>query len=407
MLALTHPDIAARMAAVSSGLFPIRPDGKLSLAIKASKEALVAIRENGGFAVYVVPVPARDGVATSLVTAFFDDADEPLVIRTPLFGDETPSMETVALLTGEEMDLYLFDDLGWERMSYRCRIEDPGSHFRSGPDIRLAPFTRENSRVILSFLAEWFGRRTPLDDSEAIRVRLSEELWPSDQAILDLRGPPNKYLGSDGFVMSALERDETRPGFHQERDIAALFRRFLSPEQVILNPFRRGSDREYADLVCATQSTVILIQAKDSPTDARAMARSLERKRRVSQAQLKAALGQITGAFRYTDKGEPVPLTCNGEDINLYVNGRALLGLAVVKEIFPAQSDEILSAIERFRSAGRNLAILDFPALSTFVHHFPDEDRFIAELGLYTDQMIASETWIPAKAFLNERLPRT
>lgn len=106
MLALTHPDIAARMTAVPSGLFPIRPDGKLSLAIKASKEALVAIRENGGFAVYVVPVPARDGIAISLVTAFFDDADEPLVIRTPLFCDETPSMETVALLTGEEMDLY-------------------------------------------------------------------------------------------------------------------------------------------------------------------------------------------------------------------------------------------------------------------------------------------------------------
>ena len=407
MLALTHPDIAARITALPSGLFPISPDGKLSLAIKASKEALVAIREHGGFTVYVVPVPARDGIAISLVTAFFDDADEPLVIRTPLFGDETPSIETVALLTGEEMDLYLFDDLGWERMSYRCRIEDPGSYFRTGADIRLVPFTRENSRVILDFLAEWFGLRTPLDDTQAIRVRLSEEIWPSDQAILDVRGSPNKYLGSDGFVMSALERDETRPGFHQERDIAALFRRFLSPEQVILNPFRRGSDREYADLVCATQSTVILIQAKDSPTDARAMARSLERKRRVSQAQLKAALRQITGAFRYTDSGEPVSLTCKEGDIDLYVNGRVLLGLAVIKEIFPAQSDEILSAIDRFRAAGRKLAILDFPALSTFVHHFPDEDRFVAELGLYTDQMITSETWIPAKVFLNERLPRT
>lgn len=186
-----------------------------------------------------------------------------------------------------------------------------------------------------------------------------------------------------------------------------MFRRFLSPEQVILNPFRRGSDREYADLVCATQSTVIVIQAKDSPTNARAMARSLERKRRASQAQLKAALGQITGAFRYTDGGEPVPLTCNGDDIDLYVNGRALLGLAVIKEIFPTQADDILSAIEKFRSAGRKLAILDFPALSTFVHHFPDEERFVSELELYTDQMIASETWIPAMAFLNERLPRT
>ncbi|MBN91154.1 MAG: hypothetical protein CL954_05025, partial [Erythrobacteraceae bacterium] len=127
----------------------------------------------------------------------------------------------------------------------------------------------------------------------------------------------------------------------------------------------------------------------------------------VSQAQLKGALSQIRGAFRYTESGEPVSLTCKADDIDLYVNGRALLGLAVIKEIFPAQSDQILSAMERFRSAGRKLTILDFPGLSTFVHHFPDEDRFVSELGLYTDQMIASGTWIPAKAFLNERLPRT
>ncbi|PHR20299.1 MAG: hypothetical protein COA41_06145 [Sphingopyxis sp.] len=94
------------------GLIPIRPDGKLSLAIKASKEALLAVQQQRGFSVYVVPIPAKDGEAISIVTAFFDDANEPLVVRTPLFGNETLSVETVALLMAEEIDVYFFDELG-------------------------------------------------------------------------------------------------------------------------------------------------------------------------------------------------------------------------------------------------------------------------------------------------------
>lgn len=280
MLALSHPDIARELLAFPGGLVPIRPDGKLSLAIKASKEALLAVQEQRGFSVYVVPIPATDGEAVSIVTAFFDDADEPLVIRTPLFGDETPSVETVALLMAEEIDVYLFDELGWERMSYRCTVEDPGSYFKSNDEVRLAPFSRANSTAILNILGEWFGLRTPEDDARAIKVRLQEELWPSDQVILDVREGPNDYLGSDGFVMTALERDALRPGFHQERDIAALLRRFLASEQIILNPFKRNSDKEFADVVCGTSDTVLIIQAKDSPNTPQALARKLDRKRR-------------------------------------------------------------------------------------------------------------------------------
>lgn len=403
MLALSHPDIARELQAFPGGLVPIRPDGKLSLAIKASKEALLAIQEQRGFSVYVVPIPATNGEAVSIVTAFFDDADEPLIIRTPLFGDETPSVETVALLMAEEIDVYLFDELGWERMSYRCTVEDPGSYFKSNDEVRLAPFSRANSTAILNILGEWFGLRTPEDDARAIKVRLQEELWPSDQVILDVREGPNDYLGSDGFVMTALERDALRPGFHQERDIAALLRRFLASEQIILNPFKRNSDKEFADVVCSTSDTVLIIQAKDSPNTPQALACKLDRKRRTSESQLKDALSQVTGALRYVGDAEPVLLTCKGEDVDLWLAGREVVGIGLIKEIFPTQSDAILGALRAARNLGRQLCILDFPGFSAFVHHFPDEDRFVAELTSYTDVMLAEGTWIAAKSYLNGR----
>lgn len=162
MLSLDHPDIVHQVLAFPGGLLPIRPDGKLSLVIKASKEALLAVQEQRSFLVYVVPIPAADGEAISIVTAFFDDADEPLVIRTPLFGDEPPSVEVVGMLMAPEIDIYFFDELGREWMSYSCVVEDPGSLVvTNGNSVRLAPFSHSNSVAILKVLGEWFGLRTP------------------------------------------------------------------------------------------------------------------------------------------------------------------------------------------------------------------------------------------------------
>jgi hypothetical protein len=403
VLALSCPEIARDLLIFPGGLIPIRPDGKLSLAIKASKEALLAVQQQGGFSVYVVPIPAKDAEAISIVTAFFDDADEPLVIRTPLFGDENASVETVALLMADEIDVYFFDELGWERMSHRCTVEDPGSYFMTNDNVRLAPFSAANSTAILNILGDWFGLRTPEDDARAIRIRLQEELWPSDQVILDVRDGPNDYVGSDGFVMTALERDATRPGFHQERDIAALLRRFLSSEQIILNPFKRGSDKEFADVVCGTSDTVLIIQAKDSPNTAQALARSIERKHRTSESQLKDALSQVSGARRFIGNGDPVLLTCKGEDVDLYIAGREVIGLALIKEIFPTQSAAIIAALQAHRALGQRLVILDFSGLSAFVHHFPHEGRFMAELNAHTEAVLATGSWIAAKTYLNER----
>ena len=401
MLSLDHPEIVREILVFPGGLLPIRVTGKLSLVVKASKEALLTVREKGGFSVYVVPIPTADGQAISLVTAFFDDEDEPLVIRTPLFGGEAPSVELVALLLSKTIDVYFFDALGREWMGYSCSVEDPGSLLATqGDEIRLAPFTRSNSTAILARLGEWFGLRTPAEDARAVKIRLDDALWPPDLAILDVRDGPNDYVGTHGYAITMLERDATRPGYYQERDIAGIVRRFLAPDQIILNPLRRGTAEEYADIVCGTGSAVIIIQAKDSPNTAHSLARSIARKTKTSDSQLKAALIQLSGAWRYTGQGEPVLLTAKGDDIDLYVAGRQLVGVALIREVFPAQSRAVVSAIREWASLDRCLVVLDFPGFAAFSHHFPEEDRWVTELVAYSQRILDQDRWIPTHEFL-------
>lgn len=400
MITLDHPDVFAQIRGIPCGLIPIRIDGKLSLAIKAQKESLLAIQQNRGFAFYVVPMETPDGTIISLVTAFFDDADEPLVIRTPLFGDEQPSVEIVAILLSPEIDIYFFDEHMREWMSYRCRLNDPGSHLQSSDEIRLAAYDCETSSAIPQKLGEWFSYRTPVEDAQAIRVVLEKELWPSDIAIIDAREGANDYHGTEGFSLTTLTRDEVRPGYYQERDIVAAFKRFLDADQIILNPNRRESGNEFADVVAGTYETVILVQAKDSPNTAKSLARSLSRKVKTSGHQLAKAVSQTEGALSYARIGDPVKLIVNKRDVDLHIAERRILNIVIIKEVFPSQSAAILAAIAKFASRGESLVILDYLAFSAFVHHFPDEHRLVAEFKDFIRQVADAGAWIDPQKFL-------
>ena len=89
-LTVLHPDVKLRIAQFPGGLMPVqlRDDDQLSLVIKTQKEAILAAKINGSLSFYLPALPSSTVITTSLITAFFDDHDEPLIIRTPLFGDD-------------------------------------------------------------------------------------------------------------------------------------------------------------------------------------------------------------------------------------------------------------------------------------------------------------------------------
>lgn len=82
---------------------------------------LLAAKMNHGFKIYVVPIDL-DGVRTNgLISAFFDDADQPLIFQTPLF-DADDVRDLVAALLMPDLDVHLFDEHSRELLGYRAKV---------------------------------------------------------------------------------------------------------------------------------------------------------------------------------------------------------------------------------------------------------------------------------------------
>ena len=120
MITLKHPTVARELAQFPGGLLPAQLLGVQPnvLVVKCSKEMILAAKVHRELRFYLVPLDA-DGVNTyGLVTAVFDDPDEPLVIRTPLLDDEFGN-GIFDLLCTQTFDIHFFDEHDRELLGYR------------------------------------------------------------------------------------------------------------------------------------------------------------------------------------------------------------------------------------------------------------------------------------------------
>ena len=161
------------------GLLPIRrsSDSQMILVLKVSREIAQTARLRRGFSFYLVPVHAA-GVATyGLATAFFDDNDEPLVIRTPLFKEEI-TRDFLLLLSSNSFYVHFFDEHNRELLGFRA--ENPNAHcFRVlSNSMRFVFPTLERARHVHNEMQDWFGVRSPSGDDAALTIHLRERLFP-------------------------------------------------------------------------------------------------------------------------------------------------------------------------------------------------------------------------------------
>ncbi len=87
MLTIRYPEVIPIVKELSAGLLPVsfRDESRPNLIIKATKEMLLAAKVNGGFKVYVFPLVLAGQATIGLISAFFDNEDEPLVNRHSTF----------------------------------------------------------------------------------------------------------------------------------------------------------------------------------------------------------------------------------------------------------------------------------------------------------------------------------
>ncbi|AWC21238.1 hypothetical protein CO731_00686 [Aminobacter sp. MSH1] len=375
---------------------PIRlPDDELlSLVIKTQKEAILAAKMKGLFSFYVPALPSSTVITTSLITAFFDDDDEPLTIRTPLLCDDDFSRGIVEILKYDEVDIYFFDEHNYEWMSFRTVLEDNGSCLIGDEDIHLLGYHPETVKSIHGVLNDWFGSRTQEDDECAIQAVFKEELSPQDIFVLDMTPEVNGYQGSSGYRHDTLTR--TDPGYHQERDISACLLRAFEPKQIMMNPRRKDTFKEILDHLVLTDKLAILIQAKDSPTSEAGITRTLERKRRSTHSQIDNAIRQINGASRYLKRQTTAKLVVGDNDVDVSLGKRRVIGLAIVKELFDDEGEAYAAACRKLSGLNGGGMVMDYNSFHAFTHRFRSETEFVRALETLVER-VQSSGWISVK----------
>lgn len=135
---------------------------------------------------YVVPMDVGGKVTVGIMSAFFDDCDEPLVIYPTLFDDAASTLLKQVVLGGE-LYVHLFDECNRELLGYSALVRVPPITRVHLEQAHFLPFEQATARVMLDKLPVWFGLRNVLDDAAAIAVDFGETLFPDDLFIQDLR----------------------------------------------------------------------------------------------------------------------------------------------------------------------------------------------------------------------------
>lgn len=377
MLSIEEPELCREMLKFPGGIHCIRLNGESMprIILKLPASYMLPAKTNRGFKIYAVPVDVAGSASVGLMCAFFDDEDCPLVCWRLLdSSDET--LDLLHALSKREVLVHFFDDNNRELLGYRAEINVPlmakvRLEHASYPDL-----THEGVHSAHERGSAWFGLRNEQDDAEAIEVRFTEPLFPEDLVVLDMRPDLNKFHGSKGYGFTALERAE--PGPFQEADIINLLHRVFRPDQIYHAPKRHYDKEEIADVVVITDTTCLLVQAKDSPNTEQTLNRTLERKRLASVHMLKGALKQLSGAVNYIDRTRPLRMLVDDQEILIDIGDRNVLSLAVVRELFVDMYDEYSAELfDFFNQIELPCIALDYGELHQYTSFCSDEKRFL------------------------------
>lgn len=383
MLTIRHPKIIPYIHEFALGLIPIGKishDGYPILVVKASKEAILASRLNKGFKIYVAQIKIDTYSVVGLISAFFDNQDEPLVIHTPLFKDELTSV-IINLILSQTIDIYLFDENNREFLGYTSTIEINPKNKKNLQGLKLVPFNISYTKEILDQMYMWFSRRTIEDDDSSITVSFSQSLFPEDIFIIDATPQNNSYQGAGACNFTSLIREN--PGRFQEIDIVLLLQRIFLPEQIHINPLRISNNKEIVDVLVVTESNILLIEAKDSPNTDQILNATVTRKKSKAIKSLKVASRQIKRALGFINSSDSIRMIVGGEEVEVVLGNRNLRTLLLVKELF---SDEYSKYSRIIHSLTKKTNVpciaLDYGELNLHTGRLRDEESFFKAYDL-------------------------
>ncbi len=262
------------------------------------------------------------------------------------------------MFSSNSFDMHLFDEHNRFLISFRAEHPD-AARFRSlAETIRLVPESLDLARRFHDDMVPWFGNRSKEDDKTAFRIDLHETSIPD-----------NLNLQSES------------PGDFNERDIEIGLHRAFDRDQVSRNPMRTDTRREFVDVLAATDMTVLLIQAKDSPINEAALNRSIVRKASTSSKQVEKAAAQLKGAIKHLRSAKSIEVVTGTQRSEVSTSGREMFGLVIVKELFdhdrPDCSRLVLSISQE---TGVPCLLLDYQEFQQLMFYRRTEESFVSTL---------------------------
>lgn len=372
--------------------FPTERHEEFALAVKSTKEILLSAKVCGYFKVYVAPIRHKGIDTTCLLSAFFDDEDEPLVLTTPLLDDDIKGY-FYQLLSSKSFDVFFLDEHSREFLSYNCSLSVP-----TVSDVRLqnSDFPEPVIDELFSIQKKarhWFATRTHDDDEQAITIQLKRNLYPTDIAVVDMRAENLNYGGSAMHELSTLEREE--PGNFQEEDIIRCLTNVFDDNQIYKNPLRTYDKGEVCDILVSAGNQLLFIQAKDNPNIEQVVFADLSRKRSKTKKALKKAIGQTRGAIRYLRRERKImEFLVNGQQITVNTTGVKVYTVVIVKELF---DDERGSYTEKVIQLAKEMSVncvpFDYSEFYRFCINIGDERDFFKALDILFENALVNSNF--------------
>lgn len=378
MLSILQPSILQHLKDFDYGLMPVQiiSENRFILIVKATKETILTAKINNEFKVYLIE-DNQLGYHLGLMSAFFDDHDEPIVLQTLLFADDEMLADVTSVFSQKEFEIYFFDEHNREFMGVKATNEDANRFREEMGQAKFPAFNSHPFQKLLSKFQEQFSVRDESDDARSYTINLGERLYPDDFLIMDTRTTQHGYLADPTTVVTtSLEREE--PGAMQEHDIAVMLGKVFQEADVYLNPYRRDTDRELTDVLVVNESIILFVQAKDSPNTKGILRRSIDRKRTTIRSHIKKATDQMQGALTYARDNKGLELSYQGNDIDIPLNGRQMVGLIVVREMFDDDYIECSAPILKVvHHLDLPISLIDYAGLHVMSQHLLTGPSFI------------------------------
>ena len=361
VLPILHPDILQYIKEVDYGLIPFYSPSinRYVLVIKTNKEYILSVDVNNEFKCYFIKDADSKTNYIGLVTAVFDDSEEPLTIRSPLFSDDPMLTDITELFSQEKFDLFFFDENNYEMLRAKAINND---YQRFGNEITQAVFPKFQQDKILKVwenIIKQFGSRTKEDDINSFKIKVYDKI----------------YLDKSALIR------EGDPGPMQEEEIAGLFRRIFKEHEIYLNPIRADKNkkekRELVDILIVTNHVMIFVQAKDSPNTPDSLKRSIDRKRQTIRNHINKATNQLRGTLNYVRNHNDVTILLNKKSVTIKRGNRQLIGLIIVQELFDDDCFECSAPVLNLvRELKIQINLLDYPQLHILTKNLSTPAKF-------------------------------